>query len=371
MSPSWPSLGEGVRRALLASLVTKGEEPLEALVRGVDLEALLALAVEYLLVEPLSEALLGLQKEALPSGFRGRLWDLAAAAAARNGLLLNDLVQAQRALGEAGVASVALKGMALLAGGHYPSIAARHLSDVDLLVGPRELARAAEVLAAAGLTPAPAALPTQDGRTDALGRNPAEAHLRPLAAWSGGLLELHDRLPGGGPPAEEVIGAAQRRSFHGGTVVLAAPGDLAGMLSRHVLLAHAADARLRARHVADLVALERTGLSWSHVRARYGARLVEGSLALLSAARREAAGEGRASFRLGLLEPFRPTLRARMRGLLGGRGFSFLALWRAAFPSRRYMEARYGLLPGAPLSALFLTYPRRLLKGAFRLLVGR
>lgn len=347
---------------------------LEALAEGVDRELLLALAEEHLAIEPAAQALLGLPAGALPGTLRERLLGLAAAAAARNGLLLDDLVRAQAVLRAAGVPSAALKGTALLAAGHYRSIAARHLSDVDLLVRPRDVARAALALAGAGLAPAPSALPPLDGRQDALGRNPASVHLRPLAAWSGGLLELHDRLPGGGPPADEVVDAARRVEWRGGAVEVAALGDLAGSLCRHVLRAHGDDPRLRARHAADLAALEGARPDWPAIRARYGAGPVARSLELLAAARREAGGLGRAPARLGLLERAGPGFRARARwaALLpaaGGPGPG--ALLRSAFPSRRYMEARYGLAPGAPLPALLLLYPRRLLAGAVRRLVGR
>jgi hypothetical protein len=365
---------EGARRLLLACLVAPEPAALLALAAPAAWGPFLALAGEHLAGEPAAQALLGLPEGALPAPVRDRLRGLSAAAAARNGLLLDDLLRAQAVLRAAGVPSAALKGAGLLAAGHYPSIAARHLSDVDLLVRPRDLARAARALAEAGLAPAPSALPPLDGREDALARNPASAHLPPLAGWSGGLLELHDRLPGGGPPADEVVGAARRVEWRGAEVEVAALGDLAGTLCRHVLRAHGDDPRLRARHAADLAALEAARPDWPAIGARYGARPVARSLELLAAARREAAGEGRAPGRLGLLERAGPGFRARARWaslLPAAGGPAAGALLRAAFPSRRYMEARYGLAPGAPLPALLLRYPRRLLAGALRRLVGR
>ncbi|MGC3996894.1 MAG: nucleotidyltransferase family protein [Anaeromyxobacter sp.] len=268
---------------------------------------------------------------------------------------------------------MAMKGTALLAYGHYRSPAARHLSDVDLLVRPRDVPAAVAALRAAGLAPPSGALPALDGRSDALGRNPGDAHLKPVETWSGGLLELHDRLPGGGPPADALIAAAVEVRWSGQRVDVPALVDLAGMLCRHALVAHAEEPRLRARHVANLAALAPAGVEWAAVGRRYGRAVVRESLALLEAARAEAEAGTPAPAHLALLAPVGATYRARARWrrLLSPSAPSLPALARALFPAPGYMRARYGLPADAPWSAIWHLYPRRLLSGAFRFLAGR
>jgi hypothetical protein len=303
---------------------------------------------------------------ALPPDVRAQLAEVSAATAARNALVLSELARAQAVLAGAGIPSAALKGTALLAA-HYPSLAARAVSDIDLLVRPRELAAAAAALAAAGIAPPPGALPAVGGGEDALARNPGWDHVRALVTWDGVVLELHDRLPGGGADPDAVVAGARRATWQGRALDLAAPDDLAGMLCRHVFLKHGDDLRLRTRHVVDLAALERSvQVDWRAVRARYGGGAggwtIRRSLALVEAARREADGAGKT----GLLTRHEPSATERASAALH-RGLATLAApgaLRAVFPARRYMEARFGLRPGSPL--LPLLYPWRLLRGIGR-----
>jgi hypothetical protein len=297
---------------------------------------------------------------------------------AGNALLLHDLARVQGTLEKAGVASVALKGTALVAA-YYPSVGARYVGDIDLLVGPRDLEAASRALAAAGLRPPEGQLPSWLGAEDpAMARNPGADHLLPLATWGGAILELHDRAPGGGPAAEEVLGRSRRIDWQGRSLTIPAPLDLAGIACVHALVKHRTEWHLRARHVADLHALMAAGpIPWDEVRARYGAgagaAAIDDSLALLEAARREAAGEGRAPRHLGFLEAppagqaGADRLREQRDGLSrawGEGGLASVAL--LLFPSRRYMEARHGLRPGSP--AVWLLYPWRLVRGVLGLL---
>lgn len=361
-----PGAPERERRLLLACLLRRPPAALVPLLDGVDWDAALALARRHGVLETASHVLLGAAAEALPPPARAAVAEAAAAAAARNGLLLHDLSRAQDALRAVAIRSVALKGAALLVA---PGAATgmRHLSDVDLLVAPRDLARAAAALRGAGLCAPAGLLPALIGGTGLLARNPGGAHLRALATAGGGTLELHDRLPGGGPPAAEVVAAAVERSFAGRRLDVAGPDDLAGMLCRHVLLAHGHDPRLRARHVADLAFLEGAA-DWRRVEARWGGlrgrAALRGSRALLAAAVREVDQGVRAPPQLGLLEagaePPPPTPGRVLR--LGAQSpLHFL------FPSRAYMEARFGVRPGSPLTPLL--YPWRIVRGAVRYLV--
>lgn len=354
---------ERERRLVLACLLRQGEA-LAPLARDVDWDAALELAGSYAVLEQVAHALLGAGGDTLSEAVRHRLSQASASAAARNALLLHDLARAQALLRARGVRSAALKGAALLAA-HAPSVAARHLSDVDLLVAPAELELAAAALAEGGLAAPAGALPALDGGTGPLARNPGTPHLRAMETWGSMLLELHDRLPGGGPRAEEVVAAARTVRFAGEPLDVAAPDDLAGMLCRHALVAHRDDARVRARHVADLGWLE-DAADWSRAAERYGRGVVRASLALQAAGRREAAGRGRAPRRLGLLDPT-PNRRVTRIGAVVG--LALRGPIRAAFPSRRYMEQRFGLSPGT--AWLPLLYPWRLVRGAARLLSGR
>jgi hypothetical protein len=297
-------------------------------------------------------------------------------AGARNALLLHDLARVQTVLAEAGVPSVALKGTALVAA-YYPAIGARHVGDIDLLVAPAQLARAAAVLAVAGVHPAPALPPLG---ADAP-RAPGSDHLAGRETWSGFLLELHDRAPGGGPAAEEILAASRLVEWHGHALRIPSPIDLAGIACVHAIAKHRTDWRLRARHVADLGALEAGGpLGWDAVRARYGggagADAIRDSLALVEAAHREAAGAGPQARRLGFLGP--PPLPHRAVAEARAMADALGAAWREAgpssalrivFPTRRYLEARFGVRPGSPLTPLLL--PWRLARGAVRRVLGR
>jgi hypothetical protein len=330
---------------------------------------MLWLAQEHAVGELIAHQLLSSVADNLPTGVREQLGAVSAHAAARNGLMLSELGEVQAALAREGIASVALKGTALIAA-HYPSIAARFLSDIDLLVATEDVRRAVATLVDAGSSPLEGLPPALDGRTDALARNPGADHLRPLVTARGVMLELHDHLPGGGPRATDVIARSTKLSWQGRALTIPPPEDLAGMLSRHVFLKHGDDHRLRARHVADLAALERGAIvDWGVVSSCYGGglgrRAVKLSLRLLAAARAEADGEYGAARRPGLLAP-----AAGPRAVVGQLRTAFTTLpnalrWRevlrAAFPARRYMESRFGLRPGSPWMPLL--YPWRLLVG--------
>jgi hypothetical protein len=366
--------GPAERRLVAACLLWYRPEALAPLLPGVGWVGALLLARTLGVTEAVAHALLATTAEALPAPVRAQLSDLSAAAGARNALVLSELARAQAVLAAAGLPSAALKGTALLAA-HLPSIAARGLADIDLLVRPRDLARAAAALAAAGLAPPAGALPALDGGEDPLARNPGTDHVRALASWDGILLELHDRLPGGGADPDVVVAAARRVTWQRRTLDLAAPDDLAGMLCRHVLLKHGEAPRLRARHVADLAALARSAPpDWDAVRARYGSGggrfAIRRSLALVEAARREAEGQGTPGSD-GLFSARSPGVRERVMALSYSTTEALRArdAVRAVFPSRAYMEARFGFRPGSPWTPLL--YPWRLLSGAARRLVRR
>lgn len=368
------------RRLLAACLLAR--RPAGALARlataGIDWDRVLAAAAGHAVGETLAHALHedGLVAR-LPPGPRAAVEDLHQHAAAKNALLLHDLARVEAALDAAGIPAVALKGATLVAA-HYPAPAARHVGDIDLLVRPADLLRAAEALAAAGLGGHPANLPPMAGdRAGADRPTPTSVHLLPLASSAGFAVELHDQCPGPGPRAEELLARARPFAWQGRRLVLADPGDLAGMLCAHVFEHHRGDWRFHARHVADLEAIEAAGgpIDWALLRARYGDRAARESRALLEAARQEAAGGPRAPRRLGLFDE--PGRWDRLAGALRTKR-PVVAAWetggpRAAlrmfFPSRRYMEARYGVRPGSPV--VLLLYPLRLARALVRKVLFR
>ena len=147
-------------------------------------------------------------------------------------------------LGEAGIAAVALKGVAL-AWRHYPEAALRPMRDIDLLVPEARVIEALQVLAAAGFVP---------GTTDIaiLRRALADDHQLPTQFHPalGVTIELHHRLID--PPQSRgyrvpqmdpagVMARAVAVECGGATIPCPAPLDLAAHLIVHALYGHRLD----------------------------------------------------------------------------------------------------------------------------------
>ena len=147
-------------------------------------------------------------------------------------------------LGEAGIAAVALKGVAL-AWRHYPEAALRPMRDLDLLVAEDRAIEASQVLAAAGFIPE-----TTDPAT--LRQALADDHQLP-GQYHPGLavtIELHHRL--GDPPQRRgyripqldpagVMARATAVECGGATILCPAPQDLAAHMIVHALYGHRLD----------------------------------------------------------------------------------------------------------------------------------
>ena len=170
-------------------------------------------------------------------------------------------------LGDAGIAAVALKGVAL-AWRHYPEAALRPMRDIDLLVAEDRAIEASQVLAAAGFVPE-----TDDPAT--LRQALADDHQLP-AQYHPGLgvtIELHHRL--GDPPQRRgyrvpqldpagVMARAVALECGGAMIPCPAPQDLAAHLIVHALYGHRLDCGplvladlhfLAADHAVDWAAL--------------------------------------------------------------------------------------------------------------------
>ena len=287
--------------------------------------------------------------------------------AAQASLTVIAAARAQGRLEAAGVPSLAVKGVAFQL--HAPEhLLRRHLDDVDLLVRPEDLGRAAAALAGAGFEP-DALLPDYAGEAlDGAGA-PALHRTANFLGPGGTLVEVHAALPAcRGPEASfaALLGRAVERRHAGG--LLRAPDleDTLGLLCRHVMVQHAADAAHLPRHVADVAALLGAGARPEVAAARFdadGRGAVAASLLLLEEARR---GQGRAARAWSpILGPL-DRLRVRLVEYRGAAGAGPLAM---LFPSRRYLAERYGVAQGSPL--LPLLYLWRPLRGVVKLLTGR
>ncbi|BDG05660.1 nucleotidyltransferase family protein [Anaeromyxobacter oryzae] len=282
-------------------------------------------------------------------------------AAAKNTLLVAEAVRLQRALEEARIPSVALKGTALVAA-HYPAIGARHVGDLDLLVPPADAARAAEVLQAAGCASDPYALPALDGRPAA--PRPGHHHLAPLRTQGGISCELHVAVPGvrgRRADAEDVLARSVEVRWRGSALRVPSLDDLLGIACTHVLGAHRAEPRFVPRHVADVAVLIAAGADPGRAERLHPGPEVAESLALVAAARAgHAPMPGRAA-----------SVSARARSVAAAmaearRGGELLRLF---FPARPYLAARYRVAERSPwLPVLWAWRP---LRAALRLVVGR
>jgi hypothetical protein len=313
----------------------------------------------------------------VPPALRERLREEAEAGAMQGAMSLATLARIAGALEAAGVEALALKGAALvlLAPDYLPL---RHMSDLDLLVRPAQLERAARVLRDLGGV-VYAELRDLEGRLlvgeelQALGfDSPASFTL------DGGLVELHQDLVGlpGDPPADVdgLFARSRRVACHGTTVRIPDPVDQAGVLCHHVLRHHRSEPRYGPRHVADLEVLQALGVDLEVAARRHDtARIapVRQSVSLIEATRRAALrpsrlwpnrceralspGWRRASLRA------RPTVN-RLRAL---RAFGLGIL----FPPRRFLEARFGeQTRGVSLPLLWV---RRVARSGWRFLSGR
>ncbi|MFN0084938.1 MAG: nucleotidyltransferase family protein [Blastocatellia bacterium] len=125
----------------------------------------------------------------LPAASRQRLDESARVWAARHLASVSEARRLIGAMAAAGVASIPLKGAALMLGGYYPQPGLRGALDLDLLVDPAQLSAAEAVAEACGYVEIP-------GRGGARPRQRLENernHSWPRRGAGGLLLELHHR----------------------------------------------------------------------------------------------------------------------------------------------------------------------------------
>lgn len=356
--------------ALLAEclLATAGPRPtLRALAKQALGRRFVALARELAVSETASHVLMGADLlDALGPAAAAALRADGERATAFNALLVAEAAAVQRALAEAGVESVALKGVALVAL-HYPAIGARHVEDLDLLVHPSRTERAADVLRGLGCVPCFGPRLDYEGRPIPVVRS--GDHLPPLRTPRGVVLELHDAVPGvpgRRADAADVLGRARLAPWRGTSLRVPAPEDLLGIACTHVLGKHRDDPRFLPRHLADVAVLLAAGADPARAeRLHPGPEVAEstalvaaasaGSVAALRVARRGAFAAAAARGR----SLFAATRGARQRGVLS----------RLLFPTRTFLAARYRVSPSSPWLPLLWAW--RPLRAALRVVSGR
>jgi hypothetical protein len=188
-------------------------ERIAALARETDCEALAALMSRQLILPLLGTRLVAAAPGRVPPAFVKHLEE-ATAMAARRGLVLEVIAaQIQRDMAEAGVEMLPLKGIAL-ARNLYGDPAMRQAKDIDILVDPKQLGRAAEALARRGYRRSSAA-DEEPGRLHLSLEHrrpelpPVEIHWRVHwyeDAFSQRMLRRSERTPGGlrAQPADEL-----------------------------------------------------------------------------------------------------------------------------------------------------------------------
>jgi hypothetical protein len=361
----------GAEAALLVECLLAAAEPrpaLPALAAEVEPVRFVALARSLAVAESAAHALLGARAlDVLGAASGGALRGDAENAAAKNALLVAEAVALQRALSGAGVASVALKGAALVAA-HYPAVGARHVGDLDLLVLPADAARAAAVLRDLGCALDREPLPGLDGRPAPA--VPAGHHLPPLRTPGGIACELHHAIPGTPgrrADAEGVLDRAREVPWRGGGLRVPSLEDLLGVACTHALGAHRADGRFVPRHVADVAVLVAAGADPGRAERLHPGPEVRESLALVAAARAGDAMRVVAPPRANGVARVVARGRASVTAAAAARRRGELA--RLLFPARAFLAARYRVGASSPWIPLLWAW--RPVRAAIRVLAGR
>jgi len=313
--------------------------------------------------------------DAVPPQLRSELDEVSRAWAARHLAYASETARLIAALNDAGVASLPLKGAALMLGDYYPRAGLRAALDIDLLVDPEQAGRAEQVAQNCGYAEIP-------GRRDLRPRQRLENernHSWPRRGPGGLILELHHRafhFAKGGRDlgfAELRARAVAHRSNDGGALLLPSPSDLAVHLIHHTMVDWQSPHAIL-RTVADLHFIfarapqARAGMK---ERAReFGfagaARLAERVLHLLEAATLagldEAANDREIALWLGTALMESPEALAEAARLFEYFDFSrrpvkkIGSLFSLLFTSRSHLEQIYGE-PGN--GSVYLNYLRR------------
>ncbi len=226
---------------------------------AVDWDFLVPYAHAHLMLPALGHAMIGAELGgAIREDVREALRDAAIHNEVQNRVLLADLADAVRMLEAEGIASITIKGAALLARSSR-LLRTRHTDDIDLWVDPDRVLDADRIFRARGyrdLTPAPHAAPRHDGSAHPK-RSPRQAHELPaLMSERGTPLEIHHH-----PPTEaralwsEALGRVEYVDVSGVRVAVRSAPAMLRDLCGHVVLHHFALPTLWPRHLLDVQAL--------------------------------------------------------------------------------------------------------------------
>lgn len=237
--PRIPTTANLAERSALVTLLfgPRDGASARAAVAGAEEARIVELAAQYATLAPLAEALSspGLAGVVAPATLEA-LKERRLGALLQNRLLLADAATIAQTLGRAGIGHLFLKGTVLLAS--YPSLAARHVDDIDLLVRVADAPRVGAALAAAGF----------DVRESGRMRHPLIA-----TGPRGTLVEIHHGLDDG--LDEGLWDRARTVEAVGAALVVPSVDDLFAHLSHHVLVQHARAPRYLLRHLFDVAAL--------------------------------------------------------------------------------------------------------------------
>lgn len=294
---------------------------------------------------------------------------------ALNMALLGSLTQALSVLSSAGVEAVPIKGTGLLL--CEPALLPiRTAVDIDLMVRRRDLAAAFASLVGSGWRPLESPLTVSLGgqALEARQVHPEVQHGVPLADAQGSVIELHVALPAAqGQPRDvdqEFFSRCVVRRWRQGEIRCPSPDDALAIACEHVLAHHRDDPIHLPKLMIDLQALESLGASSATARSRLGAdsaKFVDQAAAILEEVRRGSArpgwlGDGRVERLLSPAWVGVAELQSKVRRMAEGPRRIMKALRadgiRYVFPSRAYMEVRYGIRPGsATVFAYYLWRP--------------
>jgi len=270
--------------------------------------------------------------------------------AAQNAMLMHDAALVSSLLRQAGIESVALKGVGLLATGSL-SLGDRHVDDVDLLVDPEAAEAAFAHLVDRGYR-----LKCPNAK-----RPVRHRHMPALLSPLNTSIEIHRSLAFrsvvGAPPFSSIIEHSFLAPWEGGAIRVPSHDDQLGILCMHVQGAHLRSAACQSRLIADIDALLANGARPSQTQERFraAASVLESSLARHQSVLKLAKERGPcpvAELFLPSLSPHDVSERARAIIRLAKRPSA--QAFHRIFRPRSWLEERFGNRPLPVLWGLHL-----------------
>jgi hypothetical protein len=362
MPRSRSTLGPTERDVLLRALDPRAELR-DASDVALDWPALIGAARAINMLPALADRALVSGRASLDAETAALLRDALQETAVYNARLLAELARCVSTLQAAGIPSVALKGVVLLAR-HYPRPSMRHTVDLDVLVGPARFRDAVACLRAAGYSDDPyhATTLVGDGRTIAAAWPENHHTCPPLKGPSGATLDLHHEVPATFYAASGgftgLLARSKPVSVQGVTIQMCGAADLAMHLCEHFALQHYADPTDAAKLLCDLRAMfpgtppwgELPAVTWRQhaclalVRALYDAVFCAATDPLSRALRRSALADVPGIALLSELSHLRGHAARLSFNVLYRPGYAL----RSVVPTRAYMAQHHRIDPNSP-----------------------